>query len=206
MIILPETQTREEWLARRRTGVGSSDAAAIMGVCPWSGRTEKLLEKLGIIDGYVRMPWEWRAMEKGRRLEPEARRSFESWTGIFMPAANIRHSDHPELIANCDGLNTDAGRVLEIKCPGRESHKEAVAGRIPDQYLWQCVHLLMVSGMEWLDYWSYHLDEKTGDIDERSVCMKRDLKFENRLMEMELSFWKDVLRYRGQSNVIQFRR
>lgn len=173
-----------------------------MGACKWSGRTEKILEKLGLIDGYVRKPWEWRAMEKGRRLEPEARSSYEAWMGIQMTPANILHPEYSELRASCDGLNKDAGRVLEIKCPGKEAHAIAMSGKIPDYYFWQCVHLLMVSGMDWLDYYSFDEETRIG----KAVCLKRDLKLEKRLMEMELEFWAEVQKYQVPSNVIPFRR
>lgn len=190
--------TREEWLLWRKAGMGSSDAPAIMGASKWSTPVECLLEKADRTDGRLRAPWEIKVMNRGVRLEPEARLSYENWLSIKMPKKLVIHPRFPQLRASFDGLNRDEGRVLEIKCPGKEAHATALAGKIPEDYFWQCVHLLMVSGMEWLDYYSY--DGENGV----AVAMRRDLSAEKRLMEMELDFWKLVEKYRRQkTNVIK---
>ncbi len=38
---------REEWLQVRKTGIGSSDAAAAIGLCPYKSQLELWLEKTG---------------------------------------------------------------------------------------------------------------------------------------------------------------
>lgn len=176
-----------------------------MGVSPWSSPFELFLEKTGRIVGRKRRYWEWKAMRRGIQMEPEARLSYENWTGIQMPPRMLIHPRYPQLRATCDGLNFPAGRVLEIKCPGEKDHKLALAGKIPEKYLWQCVHLMLVSGVESLDYWSYRKGEGT------SIFMRRDLSLERRLLERELSFWELVKRDDPSglyfpSNVIPFRK
>lgn len=177
-----------EWLQWRKAGIGSSDAAAIMGCSPWSSPFEKFLEKTGRIAGRVRSRWEWKAMHRGLKLEPLARRSYEQWTGVLMPAKAIVHPEFPFLRATCDGINFEIGRALEIKAPGRADHKLALQGKMPAYYLWQCVHILMVSGFEWIHYWSYRNQRGV------PVILGRDRKLEERLLEAELRFWNCVQR------------
>ena len=200
-------ETREEWLLWRKGGVGSSDAAAIMGESPWATPFELFLEKTGRIAGRRRSPWEWKAMQRGIRLEPEARESYESWHRILMPSAPLIHPLYPQLRASLDGLNREAQRALEIKCPGEADHKVAVGGKIPKKYRLQCAHILMVSGMPRLDYFSYR-DEKGV-----TIAMERERTLESSLMERELEFWECVQRDRWPpprffvpSNVLFFRR
>ena len=38
---------REEWLNERRTGIGGSDAAAVMGLNPWKSPLDVYLDKTG---------------------------------------------------------------------------------------------------------------------------------------------------------------
>jgi predicted phage-related endonuclease len=82
---------------------------------------------------------------------------------------------------------TAARRVLEIKCARvKKDHAEARAGRIPAKYLWQCVHLLLVTGFDHLDYFSF--DGQRGVI----VRFERDEKLEQKLLAAEAEFWRYV--------------
>lgn len=196
--------THEEWLVWRRGGFGGSDAAGVMGEKEaFSSPIELVLEKTGRTVGRVRQPWEWKAMQRGIRLEPEARRSYESMTGIQMPPDCLVHPKYPQLRLTADGVNYDVARALEIKCPGKADHKVAQKGEIPAKYVWQCVHTLMVLDLDFIDYFSYR-----EDADPVLLTMKRDFKLENRLMDAELSLWKIIKKYlvvQDFSNVIQFK-
>jgi putative phage-type endonuclease len=188
--LLKEYMSQADWLAWRRRGIGSSDASTVMGVSKWSTPFELFLERTGRTLGRRRHAREWEAMQRGIRLEPEARRSYENFTGLpMLPGVMLVHPQYPQLRANLDGLNREEGRVLEIKCAGRADHKTAMKGKIPKHYFWQCVHLLMVSGMEWLDYYSY--DGEGGGV---TITMRRDPALEAQLMAAELAFWDLVLK------------
>lgn len=173
---------RPEWLAWRQEGIGSSDAPAIMRASPWTSPFELWARKTNRIAPQPTNS----AMRRGLALEPVAREAYEELTGIEMPAARMEHPKRPFIRASFDGLNEKHGRVLEIKCPGRVDHLEARRGRIPKKYLWQCVHLLLVSGLPALDYFSW--DGSTGV----TVSMKRQRALETRLMAAEIEFWQYV--------------
>lgn len=174
--------TKEEWFNWRKAGIGSSDAAAIMGVSPWESAFELWGKKTDRIPPKPSNP----AMRRGLDLEPLARQEYQHMTGIAMPAAYALHDTHDFIRASFDGLNEKKKRVAEFKCPGRVDHLTAQRGQIPKHYLWQCVHLLMVSGYDHLDYFSF--DGEKGVI----VSMERDLKLEKKLIKAEKEFWKYV--------------
>ena len=48
-IVNVSTISREEWLAWRRTGIGGSDAAAVIGLNPFRSRIEVYADKMGMM-------------------------------------------------------------------------------------------------------------------------------------------------------------
>ncbi len=174
------TESWEEW---RSKGLGSSDAPIIMGVSPWMTpyqlwelKTKRVKPKES----------NW-AMERGNQLEPKARAHYQLLCELDMPATLMEHKLYNCLRASLDGFNpSDGGRILEIKCPGKEDHAKAVAGQIPEKYIWQLVHQLAVADATVADYFSF--DGSRGVI----VPFQRDLKLEEKLIEKMLHFWELV--------------
>ena len=70
-------QEREEWLAERRTGIGGSDAGAILGVSPWNTAVSVWLDKTG---RSTPKP-ESEAMRIGTELEDFVARRYSQETG-----------------------------------------------------------------------------------------------------------------------------
>lgn len=187
MEVLRSKMTTEQWLAWRARGVGSSDAAALFNESPWITRFELLLQKAGLIAGRVRDYWEWRAMRRGRRLEPFARRHYEKRTGILVPAVCIPHPKYPEIRASCDGLpDSRHGLVWEGKAPGLEDHRIALKGQVPKKYRWQCVALQAVTGREWVHYYSFRKGEGI------LIEVRRDSALIDQFVHEALTFWKEV--------------
>jgi putative phage-type endonuclease len=175
--------TMAEWHEWRLGGIGGSDAPAVMGRSPWATPRDVWAQKTRRAAGPKQTP----AMKRGIELEDPARAEYERMTGISAPALLIEHATLPFIRASLDGINDEARRVLEIKCPGKKDHAEARAGRIPEKYLWQCVHLLLVTGYERLDYFSF--DGQRGVI----VPFERDETLEQRLVQAETWFWRYVV-------------
>lgn len=72
-----EEVARERWLEVRRTGIGGSDAGAILGLNPWSSPLKVYTSKLGLAPptpDNERMAW-------GRRLEAPVRDWYAEHTG-----------------------------------------------------------------------------------------------------------------------------
>ena len=144
-------QTRAEWLAERRTGIGGSDAAAIMGVSPWRSAYALWAEKTGLAP--VEDTEESEAMEWGRRLEPLVAEKFSEVTGrqIAPGAGIVRHPRHEFMLATLDFNQQCPERgpgVLECKTLGffrsDEWNEEP-----PLHYQIQVQHYLAVTGREW---------------------------------------------------------
>jgi putative phage-type endonuclease len=174
------TETWEEWRAK---GLGSSDAPIVMGVSPWM--TPYQLWELKTKRAKAQQS-NW-AMERGNQLEPKARAHYQILCERDMPATLKEHKLYDCLRASLDGFDpTGSGRVLEIKCPGKDDHAKAVAGQIPEKYIWQLVHQLAVADAAVCDYFSF--DGSRGVI----VPFHRDLKLEEKLVEKMLAFWELV--------------
>ena len=79
---LVETRSlgREEWLQVRKGGIGSSDAASAVGLCPYRSQLELWMEKTGRSPGYqpaaLDDPTYW-----GTQLEPLVASAYAERTG-----------------------------------------------------------------------------------------------------------------------------
>lgn len=70
-------EDRKSWLAERRSGIGGSDVAGILGISPWSTPVTVWLEKTGRADDKE----ETESMRIGTELEDYVARSYERETG-----------------------------------------------------------------------------------------------------------------------------
>lgn len=174
----------DDWVKWRLAGLGSSDAAAVMGASKWETTLELWARRTGRLEPQK----DNFAMRRGRMLEPEARKEYERRTGIAMPKQLGIHDEHAWIRASYDGFNKENNLALEIKCPGVEDHAKACRLEVPEHYVWQCVHLMLVSGHSEIDYFSYN--RKTSAI----VTLKRDSEREARYLERAAEFWKYVER------------
>ena len=182
MKIINHDQGSQEWLAWRATGIGGSDAAAVMGCSPYETALGLWLFKLGRKPPKPDNP----GMKRGRDMEDEARKAYEAHTGIDVVPQCAEHDLYPFIKASFDGLGVFEDMVLEIKCPGAEDHALATQGIVPPKYWPQVQHLLLVSGHPVLHYWSY--DGATGVL----VIVNRDEAYIQKLLDAEKHFWACV--------------
>jgi putative phage-type endonuclease len=189
-MIFVDPMPREKWLEWRKQGIGSSDAAAIMGASPWESAFELWARRTGRL-----APREQTyPMRRGLRLEPEARREYEKRTGIRMPRQLGIHKTHSWLRGSFDGFNRDECRALEIKCPGIDDHTKACEGIIPAYYTWQCVHLMLVAELPEIvtDYFSYYPGSEKHSGSSALITVERDRKLEAQYFEEASRFWRCV--------------
>lgn len=116
-LLLPADASQEEWLAVRRTGIGGSDVAGILGMDKHRGPRRVYEEKHGYA---VR---DNRHMRFGRRMEPVIAAEFEDETGLTtaMPTGTLAHLEHGWARANVDRFVLDeAGNVVApLECKNR---------------------------------------------------------------------------------------
>jgi putative phage-type endonuclease len=176
-------QQTAEWHEFRKKGIGSSDAAVIMGVSPWRSLHDLWCEKTG--REYEKQD-NW-ATARGNEMEPVARADYELRYGIDMPPAVVFFDKYPFMRASLDGYNQELGLVLEIKCPGKADHAVAEAGKIPEKYYAQVQHQLLVTGADEVHYYSYK--NHVGVL----VIVKPDLDYMADLFKREIAFWNEYV-------------
>jgi putative phage-type endonuclease len=173
----------QQWLDWRRDGIGSSDAAIIMGVSPWKTPLELWQEKLFGNSDTV----ENSSMTRGKNLEEPARQAFEKALNTIVFPKNVVNTLHTWQRASLDGIDLDEKILVEIKCPNKEDHFHALMKKVPDKYFPQCQHQLSVTGLDGMYYFSF--DGKEGTI----VEVERDQKYIDELFLKEKEFWDMVL-------------
>lgn len=142
---MPEQdQARESWLEERRTGIGGSDAAPILGLSKWKTPLDVWRDKRGLsLETHDNQAMEW-----GRTLEAPMREWYARQTGraVRIPVGIIRHPKYAWMLASLDGL--PEGRVLEVKTARNSSGwGEPGTDQIPQYYLIQVQHYLCVTGL-----------------------------------------------------------
>lgn len=135
-----------DWLALRRTGLGSSDAPAVVGLSPWASPLGVWLDKTG--QAPDRPATE--AMTLGTALEPVVADLVARREGrrVQRRRAILQHPTHDWMLANLDRrIRDDSGgwRTLEIKTTSA-FQADAWADGPPTPVLLQCWHQLAVTG------------------------------------------------------------
>jgi putative phage-type endonuclease len=151
--------SRPEWLALRKTGIGSSDCAAALDLDPYRSATELFLEKVGLIGEKDLSDNE--AVQTGLDLEQYVAERYERKTGRTVHRVNAtwRSRQHPFMIANIDRRIVGERKGLECKTVGfwasqqSEDWGDPEAGAfdaVPQRYFLQCAHSAIVAGWpEW---------------------------------------------------------
>jgi putative phage-type endonuclease len=182
MKIIELEQGSPEWLSWRKTVITATDASIIMGSNPWDTPYTCWQRKLGLIEEKVTND----AMERGKRLEPEARAKFIESHGIEMQPMVVESTEYDFLGASLDGISQIGGSLLEIKCGGSKLHEMAAKGEIPQYYRDQMQHQLLVTGAEKCFYYSYNGTD--------GICIEvlPDPDFKDKFMPKAREFWKCV--------------
>lgn len=137
---------RTEFLQRRKTGIGGSDVAAVLGASPWKTPYQLWLDKT--TDDVNEK--ESDILHFGQMIEPVIANEFARRNNVKVQVRNnmYRHKEHPELVANIDRYIV-GGAILECKtCSAWASGKFGKTGDdVPDQYLLQVQHYMHVTGI-----------------------------------------------------------
>ena len=135
--------SRNEWLTLRKNGIGGSDAAAIVGLNPFSSAyavyQDKTTSDISDYDNDF--------MKIGRDLEDYVATRFVEQTGKDVQAseAMLQHDEYDFILADIDRELTDEDALLECKVSVRGRSKDWDE-QIPPHYEVQCLHYLGVTG------------------------------------------------------------
>lgn len=137
-------------LTVRRTGLGGSDMARILGLSRFGGPMDVYMEKIGQSAPLMESePMRW-----GKLLEPSIADEYAVRSGrkVRRAAAFLRHPAYDFIYANIDRWSLLKGtpkRVLECKTASvffSDDFGEPGTDQVPDDYLVQVMHYLWVTG------------------------------------------------------------
>jgi putative phage-type endonuclease len=171
----------DDQLKMRLTGVGASEAGAVVGVDPFRSALDVWMLKTGLSTVEPNKYMEW-----GHRLESVVLDKYADETGAQVDRTNetLRHPDMPHILATLDGRTDDC--LVEVKTTSRsEGWGDAFTDDVPDSVLLQCVQQMAVTDVDRVDVAMLNLSRR----DFRIYHIRRDLELESMLLDKVSSFW-----------------
>ena len=173
-------------MRERRSGLGGTDAASILGVSRYANEFDVWLEKVGEApprQDNERMWW-------GRMLEPVVAHRYEIETGrkLWNPEQIVRDPDDDVLIGTPDRLVVGEKVGIDIKTTGIDrAHEWGDPGtdQIPAEYVVQCCHYMMVTRFPVWD-----VAVLIGGNDFRIYRVKRDVELESMMRPRLVEWWR----------------
>ncbi len=192
---IQQFETEDQWKEARKSGIGGSDCAAVLGLSPYKTALDVYCERLGLqapTEETERMHW-------GKVLEAPIAEEYARVTGWkFRPLTHplIVHDRHSWMLASPDRLIKDAPKGLEIKAVGASATSletedgerlwgEAGTDHIPLYYFMQCQHYLAVTGFE-----SWDLAVLFGGQQFRIYTITPDAELHAEMMDALAQFWQ----------------
>lgn len=178
--------SRDDWLECRRHSIGGSDAAALVGMNPYSTPYAVWADKLGMTSPTE----ENEAIRLGHDLEDYVAKRFTEKEGIRVRRENniITNPSFPFAHANVDRIVIGEDSGLECKTTSSMLNiKLCRGGEFPDAYYAQCVHYMMVTGAK-----KWRLAVLALGQGFYTFEIERDEEDINALAEVEREFWEKV--------------
>lgn len=183
---------RDQWLDVRRSGIGSSDAAAAVGLNPYKSQLELWMEKTGrgaalpqVDPNDESSPMYW-----GTLLEPIVAAHYTKRTGNRVRRVNavLQHPTHPWMLANLDRevMGSPDVAILECKTAGINGARLWKEG-VPDYVHLQVMHQLAVTGKQAADVAVLICGQ-----DLQIIRIQRDEEQIQQLIRLERAFWEYV--------------
>lgn len=174
-----------EQLEARKSGIGGSDAGAVLGLNRYATPLAVYLEKTG-----QAKPFEGNdATYWGNRLEDLVAEEFTIRTGLKVRRRreHFRHKEHDFMVGNIDRSVDGQKMVLECKTASEYTKNqwgEDGSDEVPDSYLVQCMHYMIVTG-----YRRAQLAVLIGGNDFRIFYIPYDQGLADTIIEKEFNFW-----------------
>lgn len=173
----------------RNLYIGGSDAGAIMNANPWKSRYKLWLEKTEQIakEDISDKLQVWFGTEE----EEIVAKRFTLETDKKVKRSNLSYTceEYPFLIGHIDRLVVGEKSGLECKTTSAYNLTDYENGDVPPSYYWQCMHYLMLTGLE-----RWYIAVKKDNNRFYILQIDRDEEKINQLLEEELHFWDLVKR------------
>ena len=189
---LVDTRTldRQQWLSVRQGGIGSSDAAAAVGLCPYKSQLELWMEKTGRTQAENAPPGMDDARYWGILLEPYVAVAYSQQTDRKVRKVNavLQHPTCPYMLANIDRevVGCPDVQILECKTAGEWGSKLWRDG-VPEYIQLQVQHQLAVTNQQAVDVAVLLCGQRL-----EIHRIERDEEVIARLMVLEARFWQYV--------------
>ncbi len=173
----------------RQSGIGGSDAAAVVGLSKYRTPLDVYREKIGEAEPFEQTD----AMYFGTLLEDVIAGEYARRTEQQVRRVNktFRHKDLPYMMAHVDRMIVGKKKGLECKTAGkwfkREDWGDEGSDLVPPDYLLQCQHY-----MEVIDLHEMDLAALLAGNDWRIYTLKRDAEIGAMLRDVYKQFWKLV--------------
>ena len=177
--------TKEEWLELRKSGIGGSDAGAVVGLNPYTSAYSVYHEKLSLVEAFEGND----KTRLGTDLEDYVAKRFEEYTGKRVRRLNamLRSKAYPYMLADVDRMIIGEDAGLECKTTANHENYKFDEGEYPAYWACQCYHYLAVTGAK--RWYLCVLDLSSGKI--AVITIERDENEINALVQMEKSFWEN---------------
>lgn len=197
-------ELREEWLNRRKKGIGASEAACVLGLNPYKSNVLLWEEKTGrkqakdISD----KPCVQYGNDAERLLRELFKLDFPQYLveyDEFLMIANLK--EYPFIFATLDGelLENNRHGILEIKTTEiqQSNQWDKWKNRIPDNYYVQVLHQFLATGYDFAILKAQIKWQKDDEIQltTRHYKIERNEVIDeiNQLLEAEIKFWECVI-------------
>ena len=181
---------REQWLEVRKGGIGSSDAAAAVGLCPYKSQLELWMEKTGRTPAEDAPPGMDDPRYWGTLLEPYVAVAYSQQTDRKVRKVNavLQHPSFPYMLANLDRevVGCPDVQILECKTAGEWGSKLWRDG-VPEYVQLQVQHQLAVTNQQAADVAVLLCGQRL-----EIHRIERDEEVIARLMVLEARFWQYV--------------
>ena len=187
----------EKWLQLRTTGIGGSDAGAIMGMNKYASPLTIYLAKKNVEGFKGNAATEW-----GHILEEPIRRKAAEELGIKIDAVlgMFTSLEIPYMNANLDGI-CNAENPITIgneTVEGLGGHEIKTSGNgegfsddeIPDSYYCQVQHYMAVTGLNWFILTAFFMNTKRA---KHYVIRRNDDFIYSKLIPAEKDFWENFV-------------
>ena len=181
---------RAQWLEIRQNGIGSSDAAAAVGLCPYKSQLELWMEKTGRRQADEQPPDQDSPMYWGTLLEPYVAAAYTQKTGRKVRRLNavLQHPTFNFMLANIDReiVGCPEAQILECKTAGEFGSRLWQDG-VPEYVQIQVQHQLAVTAKAAADVAVLLCGQKL-----EIHRIRRDEDVIGRLIILEARFWEHV--------------
>lgn len=198
-----ETLTNEEWLAKRRFGIGGSDAPCIMGE-GFRKASQIWMDKLGLSPDNDLSPKTELLFTLGHTYEPIVLSLYDKAMGVThsLDRHMYKSKTNPFMLGDCDAvleiLEEDRTVGIEVKTylGGKAAGKFASGilgqgGVLPHGYEWQVRHYMSVLDLDEFRVLAFPLGSINPD-DLDIITVYRDYEKEEKLIAEEAEFWRKV--------------